>query len=112
MDKEYCRNYSCCKEKGLNGCWECSELMPLALRMVWQTAAAVKIPVIGMGGIRTGEDAAAFLLAGAQAVMVGSASFADPYACPRIIRELEAYMLRQGMEDVAELVGGLKIEND
>lgn len=85
-------------------------LLPLALRMVWQAAGAVSIPVIGMGGIRRGEDAAAFLLAGASAVMVGSANFADPYACPRIIRELEAYLASQGLSGVAELVGGLRLD--
>ena len=78
--------------------------------MVWQAAGAVSIPVIGMGGIRSGEDAAAFLLAGASAVMVGSANFADPYACPRIIRELEAYLASQGLSGVEELVGGLRLD--
>ena len=59
---------------------------PVALRMVWQSAKKVHIPIIGMGGIETGEDAAAFMLCGAKAVMVGTANFTDPFACPRIIR--------------------------
>ena len=68
---------------------------PVALRMVWQSAKKVHIPIIGMGGIETGEDAAAFMLCGAKAVMVGTANFTDPFACPRIIRELDGYCDRQ-----------------
>lgn len=80
---------------------------PVALRMVWQSAKRVRIPIIGMGGIETGEDAAAFMLCGARAVMVGTANFTDPLACPRIIRELESYCEEQGVEDVQELIGTL-----
>ena len=81
---------------------------PVALRMVWQAARAVDIPVVGMGGIMTGEDAAAFMLCGAKAVMVGTANFTDPFACPRVIRELDAYCDAQGVANAQELVGTLK----
>lgn len=81
---------------------------PIALRMVWQAAQAVKIPVVGMGGIVTGEDAASFMLVGAQAVMVGTANLMDAYACPRIIGELEAYCEGQGVKNVQELVGTIQ----
>ena len=83
---------------------------PVALRMVWQCAKKVSIPIIGMGGIVTGEDAAAFMLCGAKAVMVGTANFTDPFACPRIVRELDAYCDAQGVKNAQELVGTV-IEN-
>ncbi len=81
---------------------------PVALRMVWQCAKKVQIPIIGLGGIMTGEDAAAFMLCGAQAVQVGTANFTDPFAMPRIIRELDAYCDAQGARRAQELVGTLK----
>ena len=81
---------------------------PVALRMVWQSAQKVSIPIVGMGGIETGEDAAAFMLCGAKAVMVGTANFTDPFACPRIVRELDAYCESQGVARAQELVGTLK----
>ena len=81
---------------------------PVALRMVWQCAKKVSIPIIGLGGIETGEDAAAFMLCGAKAVMVGTANFTDPFACPRIVRELDAYCQAQGVQSAQELVGTLK----
>ena len=80
---------------------------PVAVRMVYQVAQAVKLPIIGMGGIETGEDAAAFMLCGAKAVMVGTANFTDPFACPRIVRELDAYCDRQKVQRAQELVGTL-----
>ena len=83
-------------------------VFPVALRMVWQSAKKVHIPIIGMGGIETGEDAAAFMLCGAQAVMVGTANFTDPFACPRIIRELNDYCDAQKVQNAQELVGTLK----
>lgn len=64
-------------------------IKPIALRMVWQTVKAVSVPVIGMGGIMTGTDAAEFLIAGAKAVMIGSANISDPFAGPRILEELK-----------------------
>ncbi|MCL2683763.1 MAG: dihydroorotate dehydrogenase [Synergistaceae bacterium] len=83
-------------------------IKPVALRMVWQTANAISAPVIGMGGIMTGTDAAEFLIAGAVGVMVGTANMVDPYAGPRILRELECFMDENGVTDVNELVGSLK----
>lgn len=78
---------------------------PVAIKMVYEASQAVKIPVIGMGGIMTGLDAAEFLLAGASAVAVGTAIFADPYAPVRVIRELNEYLDRHGIKQVSDLVG-------
>ena len=80
---------------------------PVALRMVYECSKTVQIPIIGMGGINSGEDAADFLLAGAAAVMVGTANLADPLACPRIIKELENFGEQNGLEKISELTGGL-----
>ncbi len=85
-------------------------ILPVALRMVYQASRAVKIPVIGMGGISTGEDAVAHMLCGASAVMVGTAGFADPLAFARVADEIRAYMAQNGVADVRELVGALKTE--
>ncbi|MDR3050304.1 MAG: dihydroorotate dehydrogenase [Oscillospiraceae bacterium] len=85
-------------------------IRPLALRMVWQASRAVSIPVVGMGGIMTGEDALAFLLCGASAVMVGTANFADPFACPRILQELDTLLAEQHVRKLEEVVGAV-IEN-
>jgi dihydroorotate dehydrogenase (NAD+) catalytic subunit len=82
-------------------------IKPIALRMVYQAAQAVTIPVIGLGGIASGEDAAEFLIAGASAVEVGTASFWDPSAPLRIARELGAFCRREGVGHVRELVGTL-----
>ena len=83
-------------------------IKPIALRMVWQVAQAVHIPVVGMGGIMTGQDALEFLLAGAAACQVGTASFADPAACRHIVREMENYLRRRGIATTAELCGTLQ----
>ena len=83
-------------------------IKPIALRMVEQAANAVKIPVIGIGGIATGEDAAEFLIAGASLVQVGTATFWDPAAPVKIARELEKLLPELGVESVANLVGTLK----
>ena len=80
---------------------------PVALRMVYQVAQAVKVPVIGMGGISTAEDALEFILAGATAVSVGTANFADPQATVKIIEGIEAYMKAQGVADIHELIGAV-----
>lgn len=82
-------------------------IKPIALRMVWQTARAVSIPVIGIGGIGTAEDAVEFLLAGASAVQVGTANFYDPSAAEKIISGLEAYLQRHGEERISTLIGAL-----
>jgi dihydroorotate dehydrogenase (NAD+) catalytic subunit len=85
-------------------------IKPVALRMVWQTAKAISIPVVGMGGIMSGTDAAEFLIAGASAVMIGSANIADPFAGPRILRELENFMSENEISDVNELSSSLKTD--
>lgn len=80
---------------------------PVALRMVWQTARAIQIPIIGMGGICTASDAIEFLLAGASAVQVGTYNFVDPAATVRIVEGIEDYMQRHRIADIRELIGGL-----
>lgn len=80
---------------------------PVALRMCYDAAQAVTIPVVGMGGIECGEDAVAFLLAGCRAVQVGSANLYDPLACLKVIEGIQGYMRKHGVEDVNELVGAL-----
>jgi dihydroorotate dehydrogenase (NAD+) catalytic subunit len=85
-------------------------IKPIALRMVYQAAQAVKIPVIGMGGIATGEDAAEFMIAGATAVEVGTATFWDPAAPVRIARELGEFVREQKIGRVSELVGTLRCD--
>jgi dihydroorotate dehydrogenase (NAD+) catalytic subunit len=83
-------------------------IKPIALRMVYQAAQAVRIPVIGMGGIATGEDAAEFLVAGASAVEVGTATFWDPASPARIARELDQFLAEQNIAHVSALVGTLR----
>ena len=83
-------------------------VLPIAVRMVWEVANAVKVPILGMGGISTGADAAQMLLAGATAVAVGAATFADPMAPIRILRELEEICDRQGVSSVGELTGAVQ----
>jgi dihydroorotate dehydrogenase (NAD+) catalytic subunit len=85
-------------------------IKPLALRMVYQAARAVRIPVIGMGGIASGEDVAEYLLAGATAVEVGTATFWDPQAPLRIARDFERFLRRQGIAATRELIGGLRMD--
>lgn len=81
---------------------------PIALRMVWQVAQAVKIPVIGMGGIMTATDAIEFLLAGATAIQVGTANFVEPTAAIDILHGIEEYMSRHSIESVQDIIGALK----
>ena len=83
-------------------------VLPVAVRMVWEVAQAVKVPILGMGGVSKGEDAAQLMLAGASAVAVGTALFADPYAPIRVRDELAALAAGQGLERAAELIGGVK----
>jgi dihydroorotate dehydrogenase (NAD+) catalytic subunit len=78
---------------------------PVALRMVWQVANAVKIPVIGMGGIMNASDAIEFFLAGATAIQVGTASFIDPDAPVKILEGIEEFLTRRGFKDIHELIG-------
>ncbi len=85
-------------------------IKPLALRLVWETARAVGIPVIGCGGIVDGRDAVEFLLAGASAVQVGTASFRDPYAAVRVVEELHDYCRGAGVTELSELVGAIQVD--
>jgi dihydroorotate dehydrogenase (NAD+) catalytic subunit len=82
-------------------------IKPVALRMVWQVANAVRIPVIGMGGIMNAVDALEFLLAGASAVQVGTASFIDPQASVKILEGIEMFLLEKGFSDIKEIIGYL-----
>ncbi len=82
---------------------------PVAVKLVYEAAKAVSIPVIGMGGIMTGEDAVEFLLAGASAVAVGTATFADPAAPVRVVREIREFMEKTGVKSVSELIGQIQI---
>ena len=82
---------------------------PIALRMVWQTAQAIKLPIIGMGGIATASDAIEFLLAGASAIEVGTYNFVDPTGTVKIVDGIEDYMRRHGFASVGDLVGALQL---
>lgn len=84
---------------------------PVAVRMVWQAASAVKIPIVGIGGIATAEDAVEFLIAGATAVQIGTASFYDPLATVKAVRGLSAWLDRHGVGSVRELVGTVDLES-
>lgn len=84
-------------------------IKPIAVRMVWEAARAVRIPVIGMGGITTAEDIVEFLLAGATAVQVGTASYADPRAVERLAKGLESWCRENHVERVNDLTGGLRL---
>ncbi len=84
-------------------------IRPIAVRMVWQVARAVRLPIIGMGGILTAEDALEFMIAGATAVAVGTANFIDPEAPVRVIEGLEQYCTANGIQDVRQLIGSLEI---
>ena len=83
-------------------------IKPVAVRMVYQVAQAVSVPIIGMGGICTGDDAIEFLLAGASAVAVGTANFNNPFATTDVLAGIEEYMKKYGVEDVKELIGAVK----
>ena len=85
-----------------------SAIFPVALRMVYQVANAVSVPVVGMGGVTTAEDVVEMMLAGATAVQVGAANLVDPYACRRIIDELPSVMDRYGIENLRDIIGGAK----
>ena len=81
---------------------------PIALRMVWQTYHAVDVPILGMGGITSAEDAIEFMLAGATAVAVGTANFVNPHAVEDVVDGMRAWCIEQGVRDVNELIGGLQ----
>lgn len=81
-------------------------IFPVAVRMVYQVYEAVRIPIIGMGGVRTAEDVLELMLAGATAVEVGAANLADPFACPKIIADLPRAMERYGIDTLQEIIGG------
>lgn len=83
-------------------------VFPLAVRMVWQTANAVSIPVIGMGGISSGRDAIEMMMAGAKAVQVGAAIFADPYAPVKVIEEMDRWLDDHNISDINEIIGSVK----
>lgn len=92
------------KTGGLSG----PAIKPIAVRMVYQTANAVDIPIIGMGGIMNAEDAIEFILAGAAAVSVGTANFVNPYATVEIAKGIKAYMKKYQIEDINDLIGCVK----
>jgi len=89
---------------GLSG----GAIKPVAVRMVWQVAQAVKIPIIGMGGIRSASDAAEFFLAGASAIAIGTANFSEPAITMKIANDLETYLQSHGLKNIRELVGKIK----
>ena len=82
-------------------------IRPIAVRMVWQVANAVKIPIVGLGGIMNGRDAIEFLLAGATAVELGTANFIDPTVTIKVVDYIEDYMRRHDIEDINDLIGGM-----
>ena len=85
-------------------------IKPIAVRMVYDAAQSVKIPVIGMGGISTAKDILEFMLAGATAVQIGTASYWDPCATEKIVEELQTYCIEHGIQELSELTGGLILE--
>lgn len=92
------------KTGGLSG----PAIKPIAVRMVYQVANAVNIPIIGMGGIQTGEDAMEFILAGATAVAVGTANFNNPVATEQVAAGIESYMRQMGVDNIRDLIGKVK----
>ena len=90
---------------GLSG----SAVKPVAVKMVYETARAVDIPIIGMGGIFSGEDAVEFLLAGASAIAGGTAIFADPLAPVKVLNGISAYLERHGCKSVTEIIGQVRV---
>lgn len=92
------------KTGGLSG----PAIKPVAVRMVYQVAQAVKVPIIGMGGIASAEDALEFILAGATAVSVGTANFANPYTTLEVVEGIERYMEKYGVQDINELIGAVR----
>ena len=89
---------------GLSG----GAVFPIAVRMVWQVSNAVKIPVIGMGGVSSGKDAIELMMAGASAVQVGAAIFTDPYAPVKFINEMNEWLDSKNIKSVSEIIGSVK----
>jgi len=81
-------------------------IFPVALRMVWQVYNAVKIPIIGIGGVSSAEDVIEMMLAGATAVQIGAANLVDPFICKTIIEELPAVMKKYKIENLSDIIGG------
>jgi len=84
-------------------------IRPVAVRMVWQVARAVRLPIVGMGGIVTAEDALEFLMAGATAVAIGTANFIDPTAALKVLDGLDQYCIENGIADIRQLIGSVRI---
>lgn len=80
-------------------------IRPVALRMVWQTAKAVKIPVIGLGGISDADSALQFIMAGASAIQIGTSNFTDPHTCENVLDGISDFCQRQGVKNISEIVG-------
>lgn len=105
IDVEKRRPYLSTVTGGLSG----AAVRPVAVRMVWQVAKAVSIPVVGLGGIMNGRDAMEFILAGATAVEIGTANFIDPAVTVKVIDYMEEYCRRHGVADIKELIGALDV---
>ena len=105
IDIETCRPVLANKVGGLSG----PAIKPIALRMVWQVAMSVKIPVVGIGGITTPEDAIEFLMAGASAVQVGTANFINPKATEEIIQGITGFLQAKKLDSVQELIGSVQV---
>jgi dihydroorotate dehydrogenase (NAD+) catalytic subunit len=84
-------------------------VFPVALRMVWQTAKAVSIPVVGMGGVGSAEDVIEMMLAGASAVEIGAANLTDPWICRDVVEALPGVMDRLGIENLKDIIGGVQL---
>jgi dihydroorotate dehydrogenase (NAD+) catalytic subunit len=96
------------KLSGVIGGYSGPPIKPLALRCVWEVAASLEVPIVGCGGIRTGEDVIEYFLAGASAVALGTVHFAEPRAGRRILREIDAWCRREGVGALRELTGGVR----
>jgi len=105
LNNEKMRPYLSTITGGLSGAC----IRPIAVRMVWQVANAVKIPVIGLGGIMNGRDAVEFMLAGATAVQIGTANFIDPTTTIKVVEYIEDFLIRHKMNSVEELIGAMQV---
>ena len=104
IDIERCRSRLSIGTGGLSG----PAVKPVALRMVWQVARAVKIPVVGLGGIMNATDAIEFLMAGATAIEIGTANFIDPTVTVKVVEGIGEWLDRHGIADVNEIIGALE----